>query len=321
MKSRPLAGGFSFYQGGFLGSNYIPPSGWPILNCFGLWIRLFLTLILVFATSCSVHKKMTTISAASLMEDVAKAANKQSDLRVVREGMPAYLLLMDGMVEGWPDNERLLLAAAQAYSSYATAFVGADDAVFRDALLLRAKTYALQALGQRGISAPLTSPFDEFERHVGQTTRSDVPYVFWSASCWGNWIGANANSIAALAELPRVETLIRRALTLDETYYYGGPHIFMGVLYASRPPVAGGNLDLSKEHFLKAIEIGKGKFLMAQVYYADYYARKAFDRELFVATLKKVVATSADTVPELTLLNTVARHKAEVLLAKTDEFF
>jgi hypothetical protein len=95
----------------------------------------------------------------------------------------------------------------------------------------------------------------------------------------------------------------------------------MGVLYASRPPVAGGNLDLSKEHFLKAIEIGKGEFLMAHVYYADYYARKAFDRELFVATLKKVVATSADTVPELTLLNTVARQKAEVLLAKTDDFF
>ena len=270
---------------------------------------------------CAINKKMTVISAASLVEDVGKAANKQSDLRVIREGMPAYLLLMDGMVEGWPDNERLLLAAAQAYASYATAFVGAEDAAFRDALLLRAKTYALQALEQRGISSPLTSPFAEFERQVGQTSRSDVSYVFWSASCWGNWIGANAHSITAVAELPRVEALMRRALALDETYYYGGPHIFMGVLYASRPQVAGGNLDLSKQHFLKAIEIGHGKFLMAYVYYADYYARKAFDRELFVSVLNKVLETPADTVPELTLLNTVARHKAAALLGKTDEYF
>jgi hypothetical protein len=270
---------------------------------------------------CAINKKMTVISAASLVEDVAKAANKQSDLRVIREGMPAYLLLMDGMVEGWPDNERLLLAAAQAYSSYATAFVGADDAAFRDTLLLRAKTYALLALEQRGISAPLTSPFGDFERQVGQTSRSDVPYVFWSASCWGNWIGAHANSIAAVAELPRVEALMRRSLTLDETYYYGGSHIFMGVLYASRPQVAGGNLDRSKEHFLKAIEIGQGKFLTAYVYYADYYARKAFDRELYVSVLNKVLETPADTVPELTLLNTVARQKAEALLGKTDEYF
>ena len=290
-------------------------------QCSNAGVWLIILCLSAVGAGCAVNKKMTVISAASLVEDVSKAANKQSDVRVIREGMPAYLLLMDGMVEGWPDNERLLLAAAQAYSSYAMAFVGADDPAFRDALLLRAKTYALQALELRGISAPLTSPFGDFERQVGQTAGSDVPYVFWSASCWGNWIGANANSIAALAELPRVETLIRRALTLDETYYYGGPHIFMGVLYASRPPVAGGNLDLSKEHFLKAIEIGKGQFLMAQVYYADYYARKAFDRELFVATLKKVVDTPADTVPELTLLNTVARHKAEVLLGKTDEFF
>jgi hypothetical protein len=273
------------------------------------------------AAGCAFNKKMTVVSTASLVEDVAKAANKQSDLRVIREGMPAFLLLLDGMVESWPGNDRLLLAAAQAYSSYATAFVGADDALFRNVLLLRAKTYALLALEERGISTPLTSPFDEFERRVGQMTIFDIPYLFWSASCWGNWIGAHATSITAVAELPRVEALMRRALVLDETYHYGGPHIFMGVLYASRPQVAGGNLDLSRQHFLKAIEIAQGKFLMAYVYYADYYARKAFDRDLFVSTLKKVLDTPANILPELTLMNTVARQKAEALLGKTDEYF
>lgn len=302
-------------------SHCSPSTGWavPDRSCRGL--RLILIFLLVFPAACSLNKKMTVINAAALVEDVARASYKQSDLRVIREGMPAYLMLMDGMVEAWPDNDRLLLAAAQAYSSFATAFVGTDEAMFRDALLLRAKTYALQALEQRGISAPLTAPFDDFERQVGQMTRSDVPYVFWSASCWGNWISAHANSIAAVAELPRVETLMHRALALDESYYYGGPHIFMGVLYASRPAVAGGSLERSREHFLKAIEIGQGKFLAAHVYYADYYARKAFDRELFVSVLNKVLETPAGTVPELTLLNTVARQKAEALLGKTDDYF
>jgi hypothetical protein len=284
-------------------------------------LRFLLVFLLAFPTACSIHKKMTVINAASLVEDVARASYKQSDLQVIREGMPAYLMLMDGMVEAWPDNDRLLLAAAQAYSSYATAFAGAHDAAFRDPLLLRAKTYALQALEQRGIAAPLTAAFDDFERQVGQTTRSDVPYVFWSAACWGNWISAHTSSIAALAELPRVEALMRRALVLDESYYYGGPHLFMGVLYASRPAVAGGSLERSREHFLKAIQIGHGRFLAAYVYYADYYARRAFDRELFVSVLQKVLETPADTVPELTLLNTVARQKAEALLGKTDDYF
>jgi hypothetical protein len=284
-------------------------------------LRFLLVFLLAFPAACSISKKMTVVSAASLVEDVARASYKQSDLRVIREGMPAYLLLLDGMAEAWPDNERLQLSAAQAYSSFATAFVGADDAAFRDALLLRAKTYALQALELRGVPAPLSAPFDDFERRVGQMTRSDLPFVFWSASCWGNWIGAHTHSIAALAELPRVEALMRRALALDETYYYGGAHLFMGVLYASRPAEAGGSLELSQRHFLKAIEIGQGKFLAAYVYYADYYARKAFDRELFASVLNKVLETPANIVPELTLLNTVARQKAEALLGKIDEYF
>jgi hypothetical protein len=284
-------------------------------------MRIATLFLMVFLASCSVHKKMTTLSAASLVEDIAKASYKQSDLGVIRMGMPAYLMLMDGMVESWPDNERLLISAAQAYSSYAAAFVGVDDTALRDPLLLRAKIYALKALEQRGISEPLTSPFDEFEHQVGQTKRSDIAYLFWAASCWGSWVGAHSTSITAVAELPRAEALMRRALILDETYHYGGPHLFMGVLYASRPPVAGGSLELSRQHFLKAIEIGQGQFLMTHVYYADNYARKILDRELFVSTLKKVLDTPADVVPELTLINSVARKKAEALLAKADEFF
>ena len=71
---------------------------------------------------------MTVISVGSLLEDVAKASSKQSDLRLIREGMPAYLMLIDGMIEAWPGNDRLLIAAAQGYSSYAslTAFPGQE---------------------------------------------------------------------------------------------------------------------------------------------------------------------------------------------------
>ena len=60
---------------------------------------------------------------------------------------------------------------------------------------------------------------------------------------------------------------------------------------------------------------------MTDVYYAKYYARKAFDRDLFTATLKKVLAIPADIKPELTLLNTVAQHKAKDMLNRVDDYF
>jgi len=282
---------------------------------------LILMLLVVFAGGCLPSKKLTIMSTAALLEDISRASARQSDLRVVREGMPAYLLLMDGMVEGWPDNERILLGAAQGYASFAAAFIADNDKDYARALTAKSKQYALGALELRGFKTLRLKSLDDFKTGLDDMSQKDLPYLFWAASCWGNWIALNLDSMAALAELPKVEAMMRRSLALDAGFYYGGPHLFMGIWYASQPSMAGGNLDLSRDHFLKAREFGKGQFLMTDVYLAQYYARKAFNRELFIASLKKVLETPADIKPELTLLNTVARRKAQEMLARVDDYF
>ena len=95
----------------------------------------------------------------------------------------------------------------------------------------------------------------------------------------------------------------------------------MGIWFSSRPKGFGGDLKKAQDHFLKALELGRGKFLMTYVYYANYYARKAMDRDLFTSALQKVQNTPADVVPDLTLLNTVAKKKADELLTRADEYF
>jgi hypothetical protein len=282
---------------------------------------LLLFLLTVLLTACATNKTMTVAATASLLEDVAKASYKQSDLVLIRQGMPSYLMLIDGMVEALPDNKRLLISAAQLYASYASAFIQDTDKEYAAALYARAKDYALRALEQNGFKNPATRPFDDFESRLYDLGKKDVPYIFWAASCWGSWISLNQGSIEAMAELPRVELLMKRVLELDEAFYYGGAHIFMGVLDASKPRVAGGDLNRARDHFLKAIELGDGKFLMARIYYADYYAKKALDRELFISILEKVRKIPADIPPELTLLNTVAHTKAKEMLNQVDEYF
>jgi hypothetical protein len=277
--------------------------------------------LVVLLNACALNQRMTVIGAAPLVQDVAAAASKQSDLTVVREGMPAYLLLMDGMVEGWPDNDRLLLATAQAYSSFASVVALDEKNPFGGVLVSRSKAYALRALAARGLPDPAASPFEAFEAAVRRMSRDDLPYAFWGGSCWAGWVAANTNSIQAIADLPRIEALMRRSLELDESFYYGGPHLFMGIWYASRPPVAGGSLERAEEHFRRALEISRGKFLMTQVYFADVYCRKTMDRERFTATLQAVLEAPADAVPELTLLNTVAQRKARALLDQADDIF
>jgi hypothetical protein len=285
-------------------------------------VRIFLFLcLLVLLSACLPNKKLTVGAAATLLEGVAKSSSQQSDLRILREGMPAYLMLIDGMIQAVPDNEQLLLAAAQSYSSFASLFVENQDREYARLLYERGKQYALRSLEKRGVREPLQGTFEDFRQSLKNLGKKDVPYIFWTATCWANWIRLNLDSMEAMSELPRVESLMKRAIELDEGFYYGGPHLFMGIWYASRPQIAGGNLKKSQDHFLKALDLGKGKFLMAYVYYADYYARKKMDKKLFTSTLEKVLETPAEISPDLTLVNTVAKNKAKELLGRVEEYF
>src|SRR4030043_807447 len=291
------------------------------MGSFRFCICLSLLLLIISSQSaCLYSKKARVGTAALLVADVAKAAYKQSDLRILREGMPAYLMLMDGMIEAWPDNEQLLIAAAQTYSSFASIFVEDQDKEYAKLLFGKGRNYALRSLERRGLKEPLQSHFEDFKEGLKGLGKRDVPYLFWGATCWANWIRMNLDSMEALAELPRVEWMMQRVLEIDEGFYYGGPHLFMGIWFASKPKIAGGDLKKAQGHFLKALELGKGKFLMAYVYYATYYARQALDKDLFISTLQKVLKTPQDISPELTLLNTVAKEKAKELLTHVEEY-
>ena len=286
------------------------------------WAWVLLCLILLpLHSACVYSKKSTVASTAALLEEVAKSSGRQSDLRLIREGTPAFLMLMDGMIEAWPDSAPLLLAAARANASYASTFVEEEDEEYVRVLLKRAKDYASRVLEIRGFRGILQAPLEDFKEALKNYSRDDLPYLFWGASCWAGWIGLNSGSMEALADLPRVEWMMRRCLEIDEGYYYGGPHLFMGIWYASRPKMAGGDLEKARGHFLKAIDLGHGEFLMTYVYYAKYYARQARDKDLFVSTLQKVIETPAPVPPDLTLVNTVAKKKAQGLLDRVDEFF
>jgi len=292
-------------------------------------MKLFLNRILIFPflillfipLACLPNKKLTVGATATLLEEVARSSNKQSDLRMIREGMPAYLMLMDGMIEALPDNEQLLIAAAQGYSSFASAFLEDQDKDYANFLFAKGRQYALRSLEMRGLKEPLQSPFDDFKDRLKVLGKKDIPYLFWAATCWANWISLNLDSMEALSELPRVEIMMKRVLELDEGFYYGGPHLFMGIWYASRPKIAGGDLKKAQGHFLKALDLGQGKFLMAYVYYANYYARQTLDKDLFISTLQKVLEARVDIPSDLTLLNTVAKKKAKELLSRTEEYF
>ena len=223
-------------------------------------------------------------------------------------------------VEAFPKNKRLLLAAAEAYR--ASAFMYQDDPDMAARLCLKGKEYAMRAMPRpQEFRLILSQPYQALEQYVQRFSRKDVPVLFSFTSCWAGWISVSIDSVKAMADLSRVVLLMDRIINLDETYYYGGAHLFMGIYKSARPQAYGGEPEEARRHFERAIEIGKGDFLMAHVYYAENYATKTFQRDLFLSLLRTVLETPPDRVPELTLINTLAGVKAQELIDDVEDYF
>lgn len=151
--------------------------------------------------------------------------------------------------------------------------------------------------------------------------KKDVPALFWTAYAWGNIILLQQDSPARIAELPMVDLMMQRVLELDETYFFGGPHLFYGGYFGNRPRTLGGDPEKARTHLQRAIEITDGKFLLAKFMLAKFYAAPAQDKVVFKSTLDEILAAPADLYPEQTLANTLAKRDAARWLARMDEIF
>ena len=265
--------------------------------------------------------KLTAWAAGSLVQDVAQATAKHDDMALVGQAAPTFLLLLEGLLESNPGNQKLLLGLAEGYVSYG-ALVEAEDPQRARNLYRRAMNYGRQALAQNAKIAPLLdAPYPQFETLAKHLRDDQVPLVFWAASSWGAWISLSTDSVAALAQLPKVIYLMEWILERDETFFFGSPHVFLGVYHAALPPMLGGDPKRAFKHFQRAREISQGQVLMVEVQMARFYARQIFDRALYVQLLEQVLAAPADQPPQLTLQNTAAQALARKLLDETDDFF
>ncbi len=252
--------------------------------------------------------------------DLSSAILNQNDPDMVRDGAPAYLLAIDGLIAGDPDDGELLLTGARLYGAYASAFV--EDETRQRRLWDRALGYGRRALcsDRASVCEAADRPYDEFIASLGETGAQDVPSLYGFGAAWAGWVQAYADDWAAIAEIPKIEALMQRVLELDESYEDGGAHLYLGVLLTQRPASLGGKPEQAREHFERVVELSKGQNLMAKVLYARQYARLVFDRPLHDRLLQEVVAADPE-APGLTLSNTLAREQARVLLADADDYF
>ncbi|MFP4474352.1 MAG: TRAP transporter TatT component family protein [Desulfatibacillaceae bacterium] len=282
---------------------------------------VLLALLALFAAQglagCAV---VVTSATQSMTEDLTAAVLNNNDPATVREGAPAYLLMVDGFIRGNPGDEKLLLSGANLYSAYGGLFV--EDKTRLGKMTDKALEYAKQAHCVRHPDACDVEGmrFDRFVAHIEKATANDVETLYTLGSSWAAYIRAHKDDWLAVAHLSKVEAIMRRVVELDESHAHAGAHLYLGTLASLTPAALGGKPEVGEAHFQQAIELTDGKNLLARVLYARQYARLVFDRELHDRLLNEVLEADPE-APGLTLTNVFAQKQARELLESADKYF
>lgn len=278
-------------------------------------IIAFLALLLL-GSCASVMQSATNDMAANL----SSAIMNQDDPETVRDGAPAYLLLLDSFIAGSPDNPAMLAAAAELYAAYGVIFVSEPERA--DRLTQRALTYGQQSLCASNTSAcgVYDLNFQDFEVALAKLNKKDAASLYSFGLTSIAFIKVHSDDWGAMTKLPHVEAALKRVQALDPQYQAIQVEHFLAVLNTIRPPALGGDFEAGKAHFERALSLSNGKDLSINVDYARYYARTLYDRELHDQLLKSVMSAEPNQ-DGYTLFNTLAQREAQELLDAADDYF
>jgi len=231
--------------------------------------------------------------AIELWEQVA--AEDPSDQETLTRLSRAYFLLADGFMVPAGENGKSL----DVYDRGITAG--------EQAMLAASPEFATRVQGGETVETAL-----EAIPQAGQAA------MYWYASNLGRFISADVTTAAMYKD--RIHTVMHRLLELGPTFFYAGAHRYLGAFYAKAPAFLGGSLDKSKEHFEQALAIAPD-YLDTKVLFAEYYAPKIKDRDMFERLLTEVVEADPAVLPDLEPEQRMAQRRAHELLANPDDHF
>lgn len=285
--------------------------------------RLLVVLIALLASALGGCATVVRNASDRFADNLGNAVLNSEDPATVRDGLPSYLLLLDSLVAGQGEEAEAdpstLLAAARLNSAYAGNFTG-DDKLRARRLSKKAFDYARRAtcLQDAPLCAAIEGDPERFAAVVATDANTELMYVL--AGSWAGYLQANSEDWGAIADLPKIQSLLERVVALEPSHDHGQAWTYLGVLNSLRPEAIGGKPAEGRRNFEKAIALSGDRNLYAKTLYAEFYARLVFDQALHDKLLSEVIA--ADPVaPGFTLMNTLAQDRARKLLESGKDYF
>ncbi len=291
-----------------------------------------LLLVVPLVSGCSINR-MATKAAAGALTKGPDVFSSDDDPELVKDAIPFGLKTYESLLAALPNDPGLLLACTRGFTQYAVGFVGlAADTLGPDQfdqaqaghdralrLLKRARDSGLRGLElkHKGIRRGLETRPDSTAATIG---KDELPMLFWTAAAWGSAIGYGKDRPELLGDIDAVRALMKRALTLDDTYEGGQLHE-AGIILEALPKEMGGSPERAKQHFDRAIELSQDRDPAPYVTWAQSVSIPRQDRAEFTRMLEKALSYDPDAIPSRRLLTILTQRKAHALLAHADDLF
>jgi len=281
-----------------------------------------------------------SLSIGNFSENINRAVKANNDPQTVMQGLPTYLILLDGLIESDPFDEDMLIASSRLINAY-TALLGSEleklgedlndnkNEYQKKKIKQQLKKLTLKAL-QRAAEANClheeylcnltTIKYKEFEQRLKKIDEDDIAMLYSLGTAWATWLQTNSDDWNAMAQLPQVKLIMETVNIIDEKWDNAGAHMYLGVLNSLLPANLGGKPEQGKKNFEAAIKLTQGKNLMAKVLFAEYYARLTFNKVLHQQLITDVLGFK-ESPHEFVLINTLAIEKAKALQLSAEDYF
>lgn len=278
---------------------------------------------LAFLLTASGCKPLAIHISEDFLEKGRSALDEETDTRLARDAFPAQLESLKALLANAPNNKKLLRLTSQAFAGYAFLFLDDAQPARAKEIYERASRYAARSIARNPRLKKLlvAKTLPQFQAVLRQARRGDVPDLFWYGFGEAGRIRLSGDSPDALADLPKVVLLMKRVRKLDESYNFAGADVVLGVYYASKPQMLGGNPAEAKDHFERAEDLTRHAFLMTPVLEARYYATAVQDQSLYKRLLSRVLEAKPGVLPHAGLADQVAKERAQAMLKKINDYF
>ncbi len=293
-------------------------------------LRLILSILVAASLAGCSLKRIAVNAVGDSLADSGSVYASDGDPDLVREALPFGLKTIEGLLAEAPDHRGLLLAAARGFVGYA--YLLQQEADIADAgdfekarglrlraskLFLRGRDYGVRGLeldhpGFRG------AVMRDGAAALAGTTRDDVALLYWSGVGWAGALAADPSNLDLVAELPIAAALVKRVLELDEAFDGGAADEFFIAYEAARP---GGDLRAARRHYERAVALSGGERASVHLALAESVAAQEQDMAEFRRLIAAALAVDPDGRPDLRLVNTMARRRAQWLESRASDIF